>query len=322
MTVMRWAIMILLLLPAVALGQTKEEKDEQEGKVSNDSPARPLQMPPASTETKEAIDDFDRFQRRGAWERALKSLYTIPEDQTRRFIDGENNFIVPIERKRRSILSAMAPNGQAACRLFYDAEAKKLFDEASGPTELKNLERVYSAYFITSVGDNAADRLGDLYFEQGQFDRAADCWNAVLRQRPDTDLSLALLSVKAAVALSRAGRRAEFEQLRRELSDRYSDEKITIGGQTATPVATLERLLGDASKTTENRTSSSATAERAGSSRRGVPGFDRRGRTHLAIAVRRVDRSRHDSDRIDPVGIQLAERRRAGGDHRWHFNLR
>ena len=171
MTVMRTAIMILLLLPAVAPAQTKEEKDEQEGKVSNDSPARPLQMPPASTETKEAIDDFDRFQRRGAWERALKSLYTIPEDQTRRFIDGENNFIVPIERNRRST-SGHAPNGQAACRLFYDAEAKKLFDEASGPTELKNLERVYSAYFITSVGDNAADRLGDLYFEQGQFDRA------------------------------------------------------------------------------------------------------------------------------------------------------
>jgi len=267
MTVLRLAIMILLLLllllilSAIALGQTKEEKDERDGKVSNDSPARPLQMPPASTETKEAIEDFDRFQRRGAWERALKSLYTIPEDQTRRFIDGENNFIVPIERKRRSILSALAPNGQAACRLFYDAEAKKLFDEASGPTELKNLERVYSAYFITSVGDNAADRLGDLYFERGQFDQAADCWNAVLRERPDTDLSPALLSVKAAVALSRAGRQAEFEQLRRELSDRYSDEKITIGGQTAAPAAMLDRLLGDASKTTDTRTQSSHPVE-------------------------------------------------------------
>jgi outer membrane protein assembly factor BamB len=259
MTVIRLTIMILLLLPAVALGQTKEEREEQEGKVSNDSPARPLQMPPASTETKEAIDDFDRFQRRGAWERALKSLYTIPEDQTRRFIDGENNFIVPIERKRRSILSALAPNGQAACRLFYDAEAKKLFDEASGATELKNLERVYSAYFITSVGDNAADRLGDLYFEQGKFDRAADCWNAVVRERPDTDLSPALLSVKAAVALSRAGRQAEFEQIRRELSDRYSDEKITIGGQTAAPAAMLERLLGDGSKTADTKTSTSSS---------------------------------------------------------------
>ena len=146
----------------------------------------------------------------------------------------------------------LAPNGQAACRLFYDAEAKKLFDEASGPIELKNLERVYSAYFITSVGDNAADRLGDLYFEQGKFDRAADCWMAVLRERPDTDLSPALLSVKAAVALSRAGRQAESEQLRRELSDRYNDEKnYDRRPDRAYPAAMLDQLLGDANKTTD-----------------------------------------------------------------------
>ena len=51
--------------------------------------------------------------------------------------------------------------------------------------------------------------------------------------------------------------------MRRELSDRYSDERITTWRPQPRPVATLERLLGDASKTTENRTSSS-TAERAG----------------------------------------------------------
>ena len=89
--------------------------------------------------------------------------------------------------------------------MFYDAEAKKLLDAADGASELKNLEQIFSAYFITTVGDNAADRLGDLYFELGRFDRAADCWLAILRERPDTDLSLALISVKAGVALSRAG---------------------------------------------------------------------------------------------------------------------
>ncbi len=232
-------------LSAPASGQTKEELDELNGKISNDSPARPLQMPPASTETKEAIDDFDRFQRRGAWERALKSLYTIPEDQARRFIDGEQGFIIPIERKRRLILSSLPPNGQAACRLLYDSEAKKLLDEATGTSELKNLEKVYSAYFVTSVGDNAADRLGDLYFEQGHFDHAADCWLAVLRERPDTDLSPALLAVKAAVALHRAGRRQELEQIRSDLTERYSDEKVTVGGQTGPPREILDRLIGN-----------------------------------------------------------------------------
>src|SRR5437879_2737001 len=145
MTVMRLAMAILLLLPALALGQTKEDEED---KVSNDNPARPLQMPPASTEVKEALDDFERFQRRSAWERALKALYTIPDDQTLRFVDGESGFIIPVARKRRLVLTALAPAGQAAYRLFFDAEARKLFDEANGPAELKNLERIYSAYFI------------------------------------------------------------------------------------------------------------------------------------------------------------------------------
>ncbi|MGP0068105.1 MAG: PQQ-binding-like beta-propeller repeat protein, partial [Isosphaeraceae bacterium] len=250
-------LLLLPLLPALAFGQTKDAR-EKEDKVSNDDPARPLQMPPASTEVKEAIDDFDRFQRRGAWERALKSLYTIPDNQALRFIDGENGFIIPIERKRRMILSALPPNGQAACRLFYDAEAKKLLDEADGPSELKNLERIYSAYFITSVGDNAADRLGDLYFEAGRFDRAADCWLAILRERPDTDLSPALITVKAAVALFRAGRQSEFEQVRAELVNRYADEKLTIGGRTAPAGALLQGLLDDAKASDADRSASHA----------------------------------------------------------------
>ena len=130
MTVMRSALLILSLFPAFALGQA--EDGEADGKVSNDQPGRPLQMPPASTEVKEAIDDFERFGRRGAWERALKALYTIPEEQTLRFVDGEDGFIIPVARKRRSVLTALPPEGQAAYRLFYDAEAKKLFEGAEG----------------------------------------------------------------------------------------------------------------------------------------------------------------------------------------------
>ena len=240
---MRSAMALLVLVPTLASGQAPQGEDES--KVSNDQPGRPLQMAPASTEVKEAFDDFERFRRRSAWERALKSLYTIPEEQAARFVDGESGFIIPVPRKRRTVLSALPPEGQSAYRLFYDAEAQKLFEEAEGPAELKNLERVYSAYFISSVGDNAGDRLGDLYYELGRFDRAADCWLAVLRERPDTDLSPALLALKAALALSRAGRTSEFEQLRAELTGRYADEKVTLGGRTGAPAALLRDLVGE-----------------------------------------------------------------------------
>ena len=237
-------VLTVLFLPTLVRGQAKEDESN---KVSNDRPDRPLQMPPASSEVKEAFDDFERFRKRGAWERALKALNTIPEEQVLRFVDGKNGFIIPVARKRREVLSGLPAEGLAAYRLFYDDDAKKLFDHADGPLELKTLERVFSTYFPATVGDNAADRLGDLYFEMGRFDRAADCWLAVLRDHPDTDLSPALISFKAALALSRAGRRTEVVALRRELTDRYAGEKVSIGGQTAPVDDQQRRYFGDES---------------------------------------------------------------------------
>ena len=164
-----FAALAFLFLPRIALGQAKEEDPD---KVSNDRPDRPLQMPAASSEVKEAFDDYERFRRRGAWEAPLKSLYSIPKEQEGRFVDGKNGYIIPVARKRRDVLAELPPEGLATYRLFYDDEAKKLLEQAEGPTELATLERVFSAYFLTTLGDNAADRLGDLYFEQGRFDRA------------------------------------------------------------------------------------------------------------------------------------------------------
>ena len=241
---MRWSLATLILGATLALAQTPP-KEGEDGKVSNDDPARPLQMPPAATEVKEAFDDFERFQRRGAWERAFKALYTIPEAQALRFVDGENGYIVTAGWKRRRVLAVLQPAGQAAYRLFYDAEAKKLVDEAVGKAELENLERVYSAYFTSTVGDNAADRLGDLYFERGRFDRAADCWLSVVRERPDTDLSPGLLTLKAALALKRAGRSAELEEARAELEKRYGDEMVALAGEKAPAVELLRRWIRD-----------------------------------------------------------------------------
>ena len=204
-----------------SLAQNPAEGDPE--KLSNDQPTRPLQMPAASSEAKEAFDDFERFQRRGAWERATKALDAIPEAQASRFVDGPDGFIIPVSRKRRAVLAALPPEGLAAYRLFHDADAKKLLDQAEGPTEQATLEKIYSAYFLTSVGDEATDRLGDLYFEQGQFDRAADCWLEIFRGRPDSEIPPALIATKAALALVKAGRRSAAIALRDELAGRFPE---------------------------------------------------------------------------------------------------
>ena len=246
----------LLVAPGVAGAQVKADDDPE--KVSNDSPSRPLQMPAASSEVKEAFDDFDRFNRRGAWERATKALDSIPEAQAGRFLDGPDGFIIPVARKRRAALAGLAPEGLAAYRLFHDADAKKQLDAAEGPTEQATLERLFSAFFLTSSGDDAADRLGDLYFEQGRFDRAADCWLAVYRERPDSDLPPAALALKALIALRRAGRAGEARDLRRELDDRFAAEVVTVAGRKAKVADHLRALAGPAEP--ERAGSAAATA--------------------------------------------------------------
>ena len=250
----------LLTLVLTALAGSALAQDEPPERVSNDRPDRPIQMPAASSETKEAFDDFARFARRAVWERATKALYAIPEAQAARFVDGENGFIISVARKRREVLAGLSPEGQAAYRLFYDSEAKKILDGAEGAAERATLERVFSSYFLTSVGDNAADRLGDLYFEKGEFDRAADCWLAILRERPDSELSPALLTAKAAMALARAGRLPELDSLRSDLGARYTDESVILGGR-KTRVSDVLRGLPSPDASEASARSSSAKDE-------------------------------------------------------------
>ena len=258
-------IVLLLWLGWAGTAPAWQTAEVDDKKVSNDQPTRPMQMPAASSEVREAFDDFERFKRRGAWERASKALYTIPEPQTERFVDGTDGFIIPVARKRHAVLAGLTPEGLAAYRLFYDADAQKLFEAAEGAIEQANLEKLYSAYFLTTIGDNAADRLGDLYFEKGRFDRAADCWLAVLRDRTDSDLAPALLAVKAAVALAKAGRRTECQALRSEILERYPDEVVTVAGQAARSVEHLKRIIGDARTTAVTPpTAASATSPTLG----------------------------------------------------------
>ena len=128
--VMRLALVILLFLPALAYGQAKPDDED---KVSNDNPGRPLQMPPASTEVKEAIDDFERFSRRKAWERALKAIYTIPEAQALRFVDGDSGFIIPVARKRRLLLIRAADGWPGSLSIVLRRRGTEASGRSRGP---------------------------------------------------------------------------------------------------------------------------------------------------------------------------------------------
>jgi len=203
-------------------------------------------FPTQTNEVRESLDDFQTYVGRGAWEKAFQSLDAARKAPADKLVAGSDRFAMPIESRLRQMLVAMPPAGREAYRLFYDAAAKKLLDEATGDKELANLQQIVSGYFTTSVGDVAADRLGDMHFQRGEMQAAGDCWQAILRDSPDTQLPRLMLAVKTAIALSRQGRWPEFQEIQRLVSERHQGETVVLGGKEVVATAHLAELAGKA----------------------------------------------------------------------------
>src|SRR5688572_4663006 len=202
----------------------------------------------------EALDEFDRYVGRSEWEKAVGALAKVTESPSRGLFPTADGFYVPTRVRLRQALANLPPAGKEAYRLFNDAKAKQALAQLDEPPELEpgeapapsdelaRLEEMFDLYFITSVGDAIADRLGDAKFEAGDFSGAAACWDAVLTNYPDTSLAPLRLATKRAVALARAGRADELSKALAHLRDRYAGQTVRIGGRDVVATSLVEEL--------------------------------------------------------------------------------
>jgi outer membrane protein assembly factor BamB len=195
---------------------------------------QPFVLPAPSADTLEAIEDFRRAVGKEAWEKAFKQIDKLIGGSATGLVPADNGFKLPLQMAIASALVQLPPAGKNAYRLFHDAEAKAAWEKLQADAasdDLPTLTRLASVELITAVGDLAANRLGDVLFEQGDMDGAIDAWQRVLNDRPDSNLPRADLLAKTATALARAGRWAELSEVQRQITTRYAGEPITVGGQ-------------------------------------------------------------------------------------------
>lgn len=246
----RLLLILLLAFPAIicfpvlrkAIGQAVPLDATVNIGANVNDPKRPFILPSQSSDVLEALDDFDRYSRRKAWERAFKSMETVLEAPPTKLLATREGFLLPTRHCVRRMLAALPSDGREAYRLFYDAQAKDLLARAEGKDELANLETILETYSITSVGDAAGARLGDLYFEQGKTSEAADAWQRVLDEHPDSSLPRVRLLVKAAVALARSDRWDEFGARKREVESRHANENVRLGGREVNAAEYLQSI--------------------------------------------------------------------------------
>lgn len=222
---------VVLAAPGVVVDANAENPNE---------PKRPFTLPAQKNEVAESLADFRRYAEKGTWERAFKALEKVQEADPNTLTPASDGLYMPTRRVLRNALAELPPAGKQAYRLFHDADAKALIAQAQGKDEVEKLRKVFTDHFITSVGDTAADRLGDIYFEQGDMDKAAECWRAVLDWCPESNLPRVRLLVKSAIAEARAGHWDAFADLNREVHQRHADENVVLGGKSVVAAAHLD----------------------------------------------------------------------------------
>ena len=167
------------------------------------------------------MEEYARLVKHEQWEKAFKSLEAITAKTSTGFIDRGDGVLVPSRLLVRGLLASLPGAGKTAYRLFYDSQAMALWDKAAGRAEADNLTNIVNNHLISSVGDRAADRLGDLYFELGDFEQAVGAWRALLNFCPDSKISKPQTLIKIATALARGNRWSELAAIRDEISERY-----------------------------------------------------------------------------------------------------
>lgn len=212
------------------------------GAAQHEKPSASFTLPAQSTDYKDALEEFQRMVHHEQWEKAFAALTTISEKTTTGYIDRGDGVLVPSRLLVRELLANLPSAGKSAYRLFYDTEAGQLWDKAVGRQEADNLSAIVSNHLISSVGAKAADRLGDLYFERGEFQQAAAAWQTILDYCPDSKVSKPLTMLKIATALARTGRWGEFHRIEALARERYADEEVEIGGRSLRVADELARL--------------------------------------------------------------------------------
>ena len=144
------------------------------------------------------LEKAERFKQDDNFRVATQLLQAVLERSGDALYSDDGQIYYSLVRQVEQRLSELPPEGLSAYRVNADAEAKALIARGKSGNEIAALNQVVSKYFISSVGDDAAARLGSLYLERYDFVGARRMFEKAIRH-PDSDLDASSLLAKIAL---------------------------------------------------------------------------------------------------------------------------
>ncbi len=190
-----------------------------------------------------ALAQAQRMEQQADWHGAAAIYQRLIDEAPAELCHPSPRLYVPIGAYAEQRLASFPAEGLKAYRKLADAHARQLYREAADAASPAMLDDVATRYLLSSVGDQALDRLATRWLARGDFGRALRAWARLARLCRDTDVDLLTVAAKAAVCQRRLGR-ADAAQalLARVASVAGRQATIPLGGQ-PTSLATVHSRL-------------------------------------------------------------------------------
>ena len=159
---------------------------QQVNGVGGQSELEELNLAPLRTnpELESILEQAKRYQDDGNYRVATQLMQAVLEQSGDTLFSNDEQIYFSLVRQVEQLLAGLPAEGLAAYRLEADAEARAIISAGEEGDLEAALNQVVGRYFISSVGDEAAVRLGRLYLDQYDFVSARRVFEKAL-QHPD-----------------------------------------------------------------------------------------------------------------------------------------
>lgn len=187
----------------------------------------------------------------GQWVKAIQAMEAVDRDDEQYVLD-RHGVIRRASALKSTLISALPEEGRRIFRQLNNAAAQSHLAQSRATVSLDDRALAYAElidrYPLCDPAGKAAIELGDLDFEQGRFEQAAAAYQFAIGHPANVGAEPELVA-RRLIALHRAGRVQATNELAQEARTRFSNTRVSLGGERVTIPELIERLPGKANQT-------------------------------------------------------------------------
>lgn len=175
------------------------------------------------------------------WNEALEILEFLLERGGHSTVRLANGRRVPLSEEANRLLGSLPAEVRENYRLKHGQAAAQILAEAAASGDPRRYALVATRYFHTAAGYDAANHLGTLHYDRGEFGMAARWFNLLIDAGAPMSRETSW-RLKAIFALRQSGDRPESDRLLSELSTDPQPQDLEVGGMRLNPRDWIARL--------------------------------------------------------------------------------